>query len=137
MSIKASIDIEFLRPVEPKKILLELTGSGWELGFHGEVLFLNASDHENYDWQVSVLEEFDFNKFLESHSPSDRIGISMVFDGMHGGEFIIFENWMSFSISINKVFLSRKIPDFSIYLGRLIGAIEGFDISTIKCECVF
>lgn len=137
MSIKASIDIEFFRSVEPKKILLSLIDSGWELGFQGEVLFLNSFDCDGYDWQVKSLEEFDLDAFIGSHSPYGRIGVSMVFEGVCGGEFLISEDWLSFLISINKVFISRDVPDFSFYLERLSGVIKNFDASVVKCECIF
>lgn len=137
MSMKASIDIEFSRPVEPKKIFLSLIDSGWGVDFQGEVMFLDAVDREGYDWQVKSIEDFDLDEFIESHCPSDRIGISMVFEEAYGGEFLIFESWVSFSMSVNKVFLSNDVPDFSFYLERLSSVIEGFNVSVLKCECSF
>lgn len=136
MSSQASIDISLLRPCSPREVLVELIDSGWSIDFEGEVLFLLSSDVDSYDWQKEHIEKFNLEAFLNSHPLSGKIGIAMVFDGKFGGEFLIHRDWISLSISINRICLFEAVPDFNKYIGKLRRVIDGFGVSSFSCEYI-
>lgn len=134
MSSQASIDFSLSKPCEPREIILELIKSGWDINFDSEVTFLPPSDIESYDWQSEKVIKFNLDHFLNDHKFSSRIGIVMVFGGRFGGEFLIFKEWISLSLSINRVCIFEKVPDFSLYISKLTCIVNKFCPSEIKCE---
>ncbi len=59
----------------------------------------------------------------------------MVFDGKFGGG-LIYRDWISLSISINRICLFEAVPDFNKYIGKLRWVIESFGVSSFSCECI-
>lgn len=42
--------------------------------------------------------------------------------------------WLSFSASINRLYIDDVIPDFSGYLSKTVAVVKGFGVSRIRCE---
>ncbi|MBK5074155.1 hypothetical protein I2492_14170 [Budviciaceae bacterium CWB-B4] len=139
MGLLASIDIQFAHELSPKEVAISLINNGWMIDFEESVTFLMPTDIDNYDWQMKKRHDFSLENFLNLHTDNDRIGIVLVSHDNVGGEFLIYSNWLSFSLSINRAYISseRKIVDFSMYLEKLRFFIETIDISSIQCELVY
>lgn len=138
MGMQASIDVKFTQNYLPKDLVLQLIKSGWIPIFDGKVTFLVASDIDSYDWQCIDHENFNMSRFLQSHQDMDKIGIVLVNDNI-GGELLIYPDWLTISLSINRVYLSEVggIPDFSWYLIKLSSFIKNVKVSSIECELVY
>ncbi|MCP8466231.1 hypothetical protein NK553_19945 [Pseudomonas sp. ZM23] len=133
MSRQASIDI-FYKEQNPAAILTDLISNGWSANFDGEVMFIPGKNINEFEWITSSFKEFNMPLFLEELEIEKRAGISLVYKRKHGGEFLISSNLMSFSISINTIYITGKIPDFSWYISRITAAITNRDILGIKCN---
>ncbi|HED5889263.1 TPA: hypothetical protein R5S02_004516 [Salmonella enterica] len=138
MGLQATIDVEFLSDISPKEIVVGLMNNGWEFSFNERVTFLLPSDVDNYDWQDMDVTKFNIHKFLNSHEKRDKVGIVLVNDDA-GGNFLIHPGWMSFSLSINRLYLpfGNKIVDFNCYLNKLHVFMGSVKISAIKCELIY
>ncbi|ECK9504166.1 hypothetical protein SEENIN0B_01123 [Salmonella enterica subsp. enterica serovar Infantis str. SARB27] len=138
MGLQATIDVEFLGDISPKAIIVGLINNGWRFSFNGHVTFLLSSDVDNYDWQDMDATEFNIREFLGSHGEKDKIGIVLVNDNV-GGNFLIHPGWMSFSLSVNRLYLpfGNKIVDFNWYLNKLHVFLNTIKISAIKCELIY
>ncbi|MCE4073616.1 MULTISPECIES: hypothetical protein [Pseudomonas] len=137
MSVQASIDISFARGQDPSEILNKLIGFGWEIGFGGKVMFLPENGFDEYEWVVWDLKRFDILDFLDETRKIGKAGITLVLSNDVGGEFLISRDLVSFSLSINRVLLVDRIPDFSWYISRILPALDGVEIFSIQCETIF
>ncbi len=139
MGLQASIDIHFAHRLSPKDTAISLINSGWSYDFEGSVIFLMANDADKYDWQEKPREEFNFEDYINSHNDQDKLGIVLINKDNVGGEFLIYPDWLSFSLSINRRYLTSKmkVPDFSWYLSELNFFLELANISNIQCELVY
>ncbi|GKX61432.1 hypothetical protein SOASR032_00010 [Pragia fontium] len=139
MGLQASIDIQFAHELSPKEVVISLINNGWLLDFEDYVTFLMPTDIDDYDWQMKKRKDFIFEDFLSLHSHEDRVGVVLVNNDNIGGEFLIYSSWLSFSLSINRVYLfpETKIVDFSLYLERLRSFTETVKISSIQCELTY
>ncbi|WP_343575821.1 hypothetical protein [Pseudomonas sp.] len=136
MSVQASIDISFVREQDPSLVLAKLLGCGWSEKFNEEVMFLPVNGFDDYDWTVLRGADFDVAGFLEDVRVGGRAGIVLVFNDVAGGEFLISKKSVSMSLSINRVVLVDRVPDFSWYISRMLPAFRDLEISSIQCEMV-
>lgn len=134
MGSQASIDMDLSQSCHPKDVVIELLRSGWDVDFEGAVMFLLPSDAGAYEWQKEHFKSFSLESFLSSHSKFGGIGIVMVFDGRFGGEFLIRKDWISLSLSVNRICLFDGVPDFTEYVTRLRRVIDKFGVAGIRCE---
>ncbi|MGE6473386.1 hypothetical protein [Serratia proteamaculans] len=134
MGSQASIDMDLFQSCQPQDVVVELVRSGWSVDFEEEVMFLLPSDAGSYEWRKEHVRKFELESFLSSHSTFGSVGIVMVFDEKFGGEFLICKDWISLSLSINRVCLFDDVPDFTEYIVRLRAVIDKFGVSGIRCE---
>lgn len=139
MGMQASIDINFAKEYSPKEILKNLIYSGWEFDYQGSVSYLLPSDIDDYDWQFIDKNDFDIEEFISSHYDKDKIGIVMIIDRISGGNMLIYPDYLSLSLSINRHYLSESetIPDFNWYLKRLNIFLNTIKLSSIQCEIIY
>lgn len=138
MGLQVSIDIYFSEKHSPKEIFKKLLDTGWEINFENEVSYLRASDLDDYDWQATDVDNFNINEFINSHDYMGKIGISVVANRESGGEILIFPDYLSLSLSINRRYLfetqTMKIPDFNWYLERLSQFLNIINPQSIRCD---
>lgn len=137
MGMQASIDVKFSMNYEPGKILESLYRSGWNIDYRGDVTYLEATDIDDYDWKTCSFDVFDIDEFISLHSAGGRIGVVMTRDDGTGGEFLIFPDWVSLSISINRVYIQEGVPDFTWYVSMLSVLVEEFSLTEFECKAVF
>ncbi|QBH95504.1 hypothetical protein EKN56_03225 [Limnobaculum zhutongyuii] len=139
MGLQASIDIQFSQDLSPKDIVIKLINSGWKIDFEGCVTFIMPTDIDDYDWKTLKYSDFKLEEFINFHSDENNLGIVLVSSNNIGGEFLIYSGWMSFSLSINRVYLSSdtKIVDFSFYLEKLRPFTKMIKVSSIQCELTY
>lgn len=137
MSSQASIDIKFSSDYEPKKLVKLLLTFGWEFNIDGYVEFLCHDDVDSYDWQSLDYVSFNLEEFLESHNAQEKIGLSMLLEKDIGGNILIYPDWMTISLSINRVYLSNsRIPNFNWYLSKLELFLKEISFLSINCELI-
>ena len=135
--MQVSIDVNFSQEYLPVDILDLLLISGWSYQYENNVNFLKSDDIDNYDWQSVDIDFFNFESFIDSHKSMGKVGIVIVCDNRVGGELLIYRDYLSFSLSINRRYLSRReIPDFNWYLERLSLFLDEIRYSSIKCEVI-
>lgn len=138
MGIKVSIDVNFSQEYSPKEVLKLLMSNGWGIYYQNIVTYLSSKDVDSYDWQDMDVNFFDFYDFINSHDAMGKVGVVMVFDGISGGEVIIYPNCLSMLLSINCQHLSGSdIPDFNWYLKRMSGFLNSIKLSSIECESIY
>lgn len=139
MGMQASIDIDFAHKYSPKDIILRLLHSGWTTHFEGQVSYLLPADKEQFDWVLTASDNFDLPRFLASHSTDDRIGITLVNGENIGGNFLIYPERLSLSLSINRVYIPEleRVVDFNYYLHCLSSLLQGMNVSAITCESLY
>lgn len=112
--------------------------SGWSIYYENLVTYLPLKDVDDYNWQEENMELFDLDIFLNSHDIKDKVGIAVVYDGISGGELIIYPEYLSLSLSINRKYISGiDIPDFNWYLMRMKDFFETIELSSIRCETIY
>lgn len=137
MSSQANIDIKFSSDYEPKKLVKLLLTFGWEFNIDGYVEFLCHDDVDSYDWQSLDYVSFNLEEFLESHNAQEKIGLSMLLEKDIGGNLLIYPDWMTISLSINRLYLSNsRIPNFNWYLNKLELFLKEIDFLSINCELI-
>lgn len=98
-------------------------------------MYLSPDDGE-YNWDICKAPEFRLEEFLMSHDSISRVGFVMTYEDGSGGEFLVSPTWLSFSASINRLYIDDVIPDFSGYLSKMVAVVKGFGVSRIRCELV-
>ncbi|WP_347253685.1 hypothetical protein [Leminorella grimontii] len=139
MGLQASIDIEFPHEISPKNVVMDLINNDFHFDFDNYVSFLSSSDIDDYDWHKENKANFDLCEFINSHNDKSKIGIVLVTKEGIGGEFLIYPSWLSFSLSINRVYISpqERIIDFSWYFTRLSSFLKTKNISVINCQLAY
>lgn len=139
MGIEVSIDITFARNYRPIDTLTKLLGNGWTYCYEGKVNFLRPDDIDDFDWRSVSIDDFDLNRFLDSHKENERVSITLVNSHGIGGDFLIYKNILIMMVSVNRVYLSaeQRIIDFSRYLKYFLPFISLIEVSDIKCFNIF
>lgn len=133
MSSLANIDIYFLDSYEPIDILKKLLDTGWSYIVYSNIEFMD----ENEDWCVIDSKEFNIEVFLEKNKGQNPLCISLVLENDIGCSVIIYKDWISFLLSINRVNINdQMVPDFSWYLSNLHGFLKLITFKNIKCEFI-
>lgn len=133
MSSLANIDICFLSSYEPIDILKKLLNTGWSFIVYSKIEFMD----ENEDWCIVDPKEFSIDRFLEKNKGQDSLCVSLVLENDIGCSVIIYRDWISFLLSINRVNINdQMLPDFSWYLNNLHGFLKLIPLKSIKCEFI-
>ena len=119
MGMQVSIDINFAQEYSPKEILKCLINNGGNIYYQNMVTYLSSNDIDDYNWLNIDMNLFNLDEFINSHNIMDKVGIVMVYDNESGGNLLIYPNYLSMSLSINRQYLSgEEIPDFNWYLKK-------------------
>lgn len=138
MGMQVSIDINFAQEYSPKVILKCLMNNGWNIYYQNIVTYLSSNDIDDYDWLNIDMNLFNLDKFINSHNTMNKVGIVMVYNNESGGNLLIYPNYLSMSLSINRQYLSGEIiPDFNWYLVRMSGFLRNINLSSIQCETIY
>ena len=93
---------------------------------------------DDYNWLNIDMNLFNLDEFINSHNIMDKIGIVMVYDNESGGNLLIYPNYLSMSLSINRQYLSGEdIPDFNWYLKKMSVFLRNIKLSSIQCETIY
>lgn len=138
MGLSVGIVVRFSQSYMPQRILEVLLSGDWCLIFENNVTYLVPTDKNDYDWLSLPKDNFSLSKFVNSHVVNDKIGIVLVADNV-GGEFLIFPDYLSVSLTVNRMYLEQqvRIVDYSWYLNRLKILYEEICVSDIVCSQVF
>ena len=119
MGMQVSIDINFAQEYSPKEILKCLINNGGNIYYQNTVTYLSSNDIDDYNWLNIDMNLFNLDEFINSHNIMDKVGIVMVYDNESGGNLLIYPNYLSMPLSINRRYLSGEdIPDFNWYLKK-------------------
>ncbi|EJM0810054.1 hypothetical protein ACGXZQ_003993 [Escherichia albertii] len=138
MGMQASIDVTFQKRYSPKFVLKTLLTHGWSINYDNHVVFLLPSNKDDYDWQRISILNFNFARFLAAHHENDRIGITLVNEGV-GGEVIINPDFLTISQTINRVYVNdfKCIVNFSWYLNKISSLFCLTNVSAIDCSLIY
>ena len=138
MGMQVSIDINFAQEYSPKEILKCLINNGGNIYYQNMVTYLSSNDINDYNWLNIDMNLFNLDEFINSHNIMDKVGIVMVYDNESGGNLLIYPNYLSMSLSINRQYLSGEdIPDFNWYLKKMSVFLRNIKISSIQCETIY
>ena len=138
MGMQVSIDINFAQEYSPKEILKCLINSGWNIYYQNMVTYLSSNDIDDYNWLNIDMSLFNLDEFINSHNVMDKVGIVMVYDNESGGNLLIYPNYLSMSLSINRQYLfGEDIPDFNWYLKKMSVFLRKIKLSSIQCETIY
>ena len=138
MGMQVSIDINFAQEYSPKEILKCLINSGWNIYYQNMVTYLSSNDIDDYNWLNIDMSLFNLDEFINSHNVMDKVGIVMVYDNESGGNLLIYPNYLSMSLSINRQYLfGEDIPDFNWYLKKMGVFLRKIKLSSIQCETIY
>ena len=138
MGMQVSIDINFAQEYSPKEILKCLINSGWNIYYQNMVTYLSSNDIDDYNWLNIDMSLFNLDEFINSHNIMDKVGIVMVYDNESGGNLLIYPNYLSMSLSINRQYLfGEDIPDFNWYLKKMSVFLRKIKLSSIQCETIY
>lgn len=138
MSLTAWIDISFEDDtvINYSSLIADLLAGGWAIGFDGQAMYLPLGDIDEFGWELIPIGDFDLQKYLDEKAiKSERIGLSMTYkETQSGGEFVLFQNRISFSITINPVMDDViELPNLNWYLHRILPFVR---LSFSRLDCV-
>ena len=138
MGMQVSIDINFAQEYSPKEILKCLINNGGNIYYQNMVTYLSSNDIDDYNWLNIDMSLFNLDEFINSHNVMDKVGIVMVYDNESGGNLLIYPNYLSMSLSINRQYLfGEDIPDFNWYLKKMGVFLRKIKLSSIQCETIY
>ena len=138
MGMQVSININFAQKYSPKEILKCLINNGLNIYYQNMVTYLSPNDIDDYNWLNIEMNLFNLDEFINSHNVMDKVGIVMVYDNESGGNLLIYPNYLSMSLSINRQYLfGEDIPDFNWYLKKMSVFLRNIKLSSIPCETIY
>ncbi|MEU1004432.1 hypothetical protein [Streptomyces tibetensis] len=139
MSRSVDIDFTFNGSIDPSTFVRALLECGLRASRDGEVAYLIDEDGM-FDWEKAPSSQLDeiLSRMKKGSSAGRTVGITLLFTGKHGGDFLIHPDRTSasFVIGINPKPLagSQKFCDLGWYLTQLVPVFEPLGLSDIEAR---
>lgn len=136
--INYSINIMLSKKYSPKALIVALTTLNWIPCIGNIVLFLEPKKKLSNPKYVTI-NEFDFNKFINTYGENDDIAISMTSTKKSSVVFLILNSEIHIKpfINIKTIDKDTKILNLNWYLKELTPFLTYIDITSIKCESTY
>lgn len=137
MSVNASIEIKFYE-IKPIDIVVLLLKAGWVFNDNGLQSYIPVGDEDEWDWKWEELTDEQMLFILKTKQDlNEIIGVGITWsDSNVGGELLLTQNSLIFSLSNNRLIGDSSVTDFNWYLDKIVNVLKlnKIKISSIKCE---